>query len=107
VSAIRPPAGAAPRAWRRSRFWPAPPAARHAKGGAQGAKGAPVKGKAAHEATPAKNAPPAKKTAAAAPVISAACPGSKKAQVVAMLSVAILIHSSPSKALLFSARPRR
>ena len=62
-----------------------PKAARHAKGGAQAAKGAPVKGKAAHKATPAKNAPPAKKAAAAAPVITAARPGSKTAQVVATL----------------------
>jgi hypothetical protein len=49
------------------------------------AKGAPVKGKAAHKAHPAKKAPRAKKAAAAAPVITAARPGSKTAQVVAML----------------------
>jgi hypothetical protein len=49
------------------------------------AKGAPVKGKAAHGGHPRQECAPAKKTAAAAPVISAARPGSKKAQVVAML----------------------
>jgi len=86
---------ATPRIWERIQALaePAPPpaqpakpkAARHAKGGAQAAKGAPVKGKAAHKATPAKKAPPAKKAAAAAPVVTAARPGSKTAQVVAML----------------------
>ena len=62
-----------------------PKAARHAKGGAHAAQDAPVKGKAAHKATPAKNAPRAKKTGASAPIITAARPGSKAAQVVAML----------------------
>ena len=70
---------------RRRHSPPCRKAARHAKGGAQTAKGAPVKGKAAHKAHPAKKARPAKKAAAAAPIVTAARPGSKTAQVVAML----------------------
>jgi hypothetical protein len=63
---------------------PEPNAERKAKGGAQAAKGAPVRGKAAKKPTAAKNAPKAKKAAKAQ---EAAAPrkGSKTAQVVAML----------------------
>jgi hypothetical protein len=63
---------------------PEPKAERKAKGGAQTAKGAPVKGKAAKKATAAKKAPKAKK-AAKAQETAGSREGSKTAQVVAML----------------------
>ena len=78
---------AASRIWERIQGLAAPaqPKAEcRAKGGAQAAQSAPVKGKAAHKATAAKNAPPAKR-AAAAPQVTAPRQGSKTAQVVAML----------------------
>jgi Protein of unknown function (DUF3489) len=64
----------------------APKAERKPKGGAQGAKGAPVKGKATKKATPAKKAPKGAKAAKPAkPEAGAPREGSKTAQVVAML----------------------
>jgi Protein of unknown function (DUF3489) len=63
---------------------PEPKAARKAKGGAQAAKGAPVKGKAVKKATAAKKVPKAKK-AAKAPETAGPREGSKTAQVVALL----------------------
>jgi len=64
----------------------APKAERKPKGGAQGAKGAPAKGKATKKATPSKKLPKGAKAAKPAkPDADVPREGSKTAQVVAML----------------------
>ena len=95
VKTFKSPQAAAVRIWKRIQSLGAPEepkpeqatkpkAKKNAKGRAQSAKGAPVKGKAGKHATPVKNAPKAKKTAKAT---QAAGPreGSKMAQVIAMM----------------------
>jgi hypothetical protein len=62
-----------------------PKAQQKAKGGAQGQKGAPAKGKSSKKATAAKGAPKAKKGAKAAKSEGGPREGCKTAQVVAML----------------------
>jgi hypothetical protein len=63
----------------------APKAERKPKGGAQGAKGAPTKGKSGKKASPAKKAPQAKKPAKDRERPAGIRGGTKTAEVVAML----------------------